>query len=42
MTCIHPILFWLLLILAIPGAVLGSFAAWFLIEWVRIFWMGKR
>jgi hypothetical protein len=42
MTCINSFLFWLVLVAAIPGVFLGSFAAWFLVEWFRIYWMGKR
>jgi hypothetical protein len=42
MTCTNSFLFWALLVLAIPGVFLGGFSAWFLIEWFRIYWMGKR
>lgn len=39
---LHPFLFWMLLILALPGAILGSYTAWLLAQWVRIYWMGRR
>lgn len=42
MTCVHPFLFWMLLVLAIPGVFLGGFSVWFLTEWFRIYFLGKR
>lgn len=39
---VHPFLFWMLLILALPGAILGSYMAWLLVELFRIYWMGKK
>lgn len=31
-----------LMVLAVPGVVLGAFSAWFFVEWIRIFWLGKK
>jgi hypothetical protein len=35
-------LFWMLVVLSIPGVMLGAFGAWVLWQWIRIYWFGDR
>jgi hypothetical protein len=42
MTCVNSYLFWLLLVLATPGAFMGAFLLWLGVESIRIHIRGKR
>ena len=36
-------LFWMLVVLAIPGVMIGAFGVWAILQWIRIRWIdGER